>query len=140
MFKNYTLLKSIHKETGTRFYGFEPFHKRYREWVCTKWIIVCLAFTLAFCLAIPAEADMVYGRVYDETGRLQCGEKFTIKGKDPNGNIFSVEVSTDKGDGSYRISIPPGTYKVEFIKNNDTLEAWIQSFPQPIRQDIYLKK
>ncbi len=109
------------------------------KWVCKKWKIMFLAFALLLCFAISAEADIVYGRVYDDTGTLLRDVQIKIIGKDQNGNVFTVAVTTNR-DGSYKVFIPPGAHKVEFTKGIDKLEAWILSYPEPFHQDIYLKK
>jgi hypothetical protein len=107
---------------------------------------VCLAgratgfsMVLVLCFTLSAEADIVYGRVYDATNKyFQPGDNITISRTDPNGNLLSVTAKTDKKDGGYSVTLPPGTYDVEFKKNDKTLRGKIQSFPRPNRQDIHL--
>lgn len=107
--------------------------------VCKKWKIVSLSFALLLCLAISAEADSVYGRVYDDTGMLLHNVQIRITGKDQNGNDFTATVTTTK-DGSYKVFIPPGAHKAEYTRGAVKLGAWILSYPEPFHQDIYLKK
>jgi len=109
------------------------------KWFYKKWKFVSISFALLLCFVISAEADIVYGRVYDNTGALLCDVQIKITGKDQNGNVFTVAVTTNR-DGSYKVFIPPGAHKVEFTKGIDKLEAWILSYPEPFHQDIYLKK
>ncbi len=109
------------------------------KWFYKKWKIMFLSFALLLCFAISAEADIVYGRVYDDSGALLRDIQIKIIGKDQNGNVFTVAVTTNR-DGSYKVFIPPGAHKVEFTRGIDKLEAWILSYPEPFHQDIYLKK
>jgi len=98
------------------------------------WTGTCLMMVLVFCLPTGAEAGLVYGRVYGAEGEFEPGDAFTL--------IISearrIEVKTDKFKG-YSISIAPGMYDVEFTKNKKW-KAVIQSYPQPVRQDIHLKE
>ncbi len=94
---------------------------------------------LVLCFALSAEADIVYGRVYDATKKyFQPGDSITISRTDANGNLISVTAKTDKKDGGYSVSLPPGAYDVEFRKNDKILKGKIQSFPRPNHQDIHL--
>ncbi len=103
------------------------------KWVCKKWTIVFLSFAFLLCLAISSEADMVYGRVYDRTGKFLPDRQITIK--DQNGNIVKT-VRTDRKDGSYRVFLDVGSYIVE----SDALRGSITSYPEPRYQDIYLEQ
>ncbi len=103
------------------------------KWVCKKWEIMFLSFALLLCFAISAEADIVQGQVHDRTGQFQPGYQITIK--DQNGNIVKT-VTTDAGDGSYRVFLPPCSYIVEFRN----LRGLITSYPNPYYQDIYLER
>jgi hypothetical protein len=114
--------------------------KRYYVSGSFIWRVGWLVFVLILFLALSAEADTISGRVYDSTHTFRPGDEITISGRDPNGNFISVKVQTDKKDGSYRVFLPPGTYEVEFKKDNKILKGKIQSFPQPIQQNIYLIK
>ena len=97
-----------------------------------------IANALCLCVIQSAEAGIVYGRVFDATKTFRPGDEIMISGKDPNGNSISVGAKTDAKQGGYSISIPPGLYVVEFRRNGRILKGRIQSFPGPIRQDIYL--
>ena len=132
------LLKANQIISNGCLYLLEQTIKPYHVSNCFKWKVGWLAIILIFFFTLSAEADIVSGRVYDKTRTFRPGDEITISGRDPNGNFISVKVQTDKKDGSYRVSLPPGTYEVEFKKNNKTLKGKIQSFPQPIQQNIYL--
>lgn len=85
-----------------------------------------LSIIFVFSFALSAQADIVTGRVYDNTGEFKPGDEIVINGK---------TVKTGK-NGSYRIFLEPGTYDVHY----DGLKGKVQSFPQPSHQDIYLIK
>lgn len=79
---------------------------------------------------------MVYGRLYAD-GKIQPNKSFTVR--DTNEKVVG-DVSTD-GSGNYSIFLPPGTYSIEYKDSNNTMwRAQIDSYPQPVRQDIYLTK
>jgi hypothetical protein len=76
---------------------------------------------------IPADAGVVYGRVYKD-GQPQPRRTLQVAGKD-------IRFTSDE-QGRYSILLAPGVHCVQ----SDGLEARIQSHPQPIAQDIALKK
>lgn len=89
---------------------------------------------LVFYHPFSACADLVYGRVYDKRRTFQP-EKDTFLVEDPTGKVVAERVGTNK-DGAYSLFLPPGVYRVKFP---DGRNATIQSYPEPIRQDIHLK-
>jgi hypothetical protein len=92
---------------------------------------------LALSISVPAKGDLVYGRVYGAEGKFQPRNAFTLK--DSTGRTVQ-EVKTDEYKG-YSVFLSPGTYKVEFTdKDNALWVGEIESYPQPVRQDIHLKK
>lgn len=91
------------------------------------WISMLLSMAFPFCFPFPADAGLIYGRVYNEEGKVQPRLKFTVNGR---------PVTTDEF-GGFSILLPPGNYTVE---SGDGRTAVIQSHPQPIRQDIYFKQ
>jgi len=100
-----------------------------------KRVAFCLATTLTLFLPHSARADQVYGRVFVD-GQIQPHRSFTVK--DSSGR--SVRDATTDEYGGYSLFLPPGTYRVEFRDDGATLEATIESYPQPVRQDIYLRR
>lgn len=94
---------------------------------------IALTAALALFEPSPADAGLVSGRVNDAKGAFQAGATFRVK--DSAGKVVNDRVKTDK-DGGYSTFLPPGIYTVEF---SDGRTAVIQSHPEPIRQDIYLK-
>jgi energy-converting hydrogenase Eha subunit F len=100
-----------------------------------KCVFLGLASVLIFWTAIPAKADQVYGRVFIDK-QAQAGKSLAVT--DSSGKKIK-DVKTDEY-GGYSVFLSPGTYRIEFTENNATWEGTIESFPQPVRRDIYLKK
>lgn len=94
---------------------------------------IALTATLAFFGPIPADAGLVSGRVNDTKGKFQAGGTFRVK--DSSGKVVKDSVKTDEAKG-YSLFLPPGIYTVEF---SDGRSAVIQSHPEPLQQNIYLK-
>jgi Prealbumin-like fold domain len=99
-----------------------------------KWIVIILDAGFLLSFSLSAEAGMVYGRVYSPQGIFGPGDRFELY--DTSGKKVR-DVATDT-DGSYNLNIPEGTYRVQFTKVGRTWQAWIESFPQAIRQDVKL--
>lgn len=98
------------------------------------WTIGSVMFAMIFCFSISVEAGMVYGRVYSADKNFQKEVVVTFVGEKNN----HFQVKTDRHNG-YSIFLPPGIYKVEYKESGRTWKAWIKSFPQSVRQDIFLK-
>ena len=131
MLKSETFLSLINEGVNTQFRGFKSFHKHYCEW-----IQVSLAFILFFC-AVPAEAGMVYGRVYCEGCNLPPQITFTVTNQ-ANNESFSVTTDSNR---DYSIFLSPGIYRVVVTHGHDRRwEARIRSYSNPIREDIYLEE
>lgn len=92
-----------------------------------------LMTALALCMPRQAHAGMVYGRIHDETGRVQ--PKLTFSVEDSAGKPVKENEKTDD-KGGYSINLAPGIYRVK--SGNKT--AVIRSGSEPIRQDIHLRK
>ncbi len=102
----------------------------------TLWVTgtsVALTAVLALFWPIPADAGLVSGRVNDGKGKFPPSGMLRVK--DSKGKVVKDSLKTDEFRG-YSIFLPPGLYTVEFP---DGRTAVIQSHPEPIRQDIYLK-
>ncbi len=100
----------------------------------TAWASLCLSIVFALCLAVSASADTVSGRVYGPDAKPVVNA--TLAAKPANGD--AVEFKTD-GAGNYSVYLDPGRYTVNPVKD-DTVQAVIDSFPQPVQQDRHLKK
>lgn len=99
---------------------------------------ICVAFLAgaAFLYVVSqANADQVYGRVFLDN-KAQPGKSFVVK--DASDKKVK-DVKTDEY-GGYSVFLAPGTYRIEFTENNVVWEGTIESFPQPVRRDVHLKK
>ena len=98
------------------------------------WITQCLAMGLALLLTTSACADTVSGRAYGPDAKPLTNA--TLIAKPANGD--AVEFKTDAA-GNFSVFLDPGRYTVNPVKDT-SVEAVIDSVPQPIQQDIHLKK
>jgi hypothetical protein len=92
--------------------------------------IVCLIF-----VAIPAWADIVSGGVYGPDGTLLATKTFRVL----QGGDKLVTTFTTDSSANFSVYVAPGRYTVR-PENDDTLEGDIQGYPQPVRQDIRLRR
>ena len=98
-------------------------------------ILVCLAFAVVFLSVVPSEAGTVYGHVSLD------GEAFPPQGvltfSDAKENRFNMR--TDR-NGNYNGFLPPGVYTVTFTQEGATWSATIRSYPNPVKQDIRMRR
>lgn len=128
------LLNSIHEDTHSHSRRPEPLHSLSR-WHVLNCMTACVMLLLFLAFPVPAEAGMVYGRIHGAKAELQPED--TLVFKDKKGNQYRAKVDKYKG---YSIVLPEGLYGVEFEKHGTLWAGSIQSFPDTVRQDIYLKK
>ncbi len=95
---------------------------------------LCLAMLFVLCLTASAIADTVSGRVYGPDAKPLVNA--TLAAKPAKGD--AVEFKTD-GAGNFSVYLDPGRYTVSPVKDGDG-EAVIDSYPQPVQQDIHLKR
>jgi hypothetical protein len=99
--------------------------------------VQCCLLLLAASFALPARADLVSGRVSGAEGKFEPKDTLVVKNSD--GKVVK-EVKTDEYKG-FSVFLQPGSYKVEFVdKDKVVWESTLESYPQPARQDIELKK
>jgi hypothetical protein len=111
----------------------ESKHRFFRGGVNKKWGIWVVVVGFLFCFSLSSEAGMVYGRVSGvEGGVFTPGDTFEIYDSQ---NRKLKDVQTDSG-GGYSVLLPEGVFRVVY---RNRWEAWIQSTPSAVRQDIYLK-
>jgi hypothetical protein len=108
----------------------------FRPRVDKSWGICVLLLGFLFCLVVSSEAGMVYGRVSAEDRPLKREDTITFF--DEKKNLLGATTVDERG--GYTISLPQGIFRVEFRGDGGVWEGWIQSTPQSVRQDIYLKK
>lgn len=102
--------------------------------ISTKIVAPLLTIAFMFCVALYAWADVISGNVYGPGGEL-------LKSATCNVFLDGSEVTTFTTDASgyYSVFLKPGRYKVR-PKGNDALEGDLESYPQPVRQDIRLRQ
>ena len=98
-------------------------------------ILVCLVFAVVFSSVVPSEAGMVYGHVFLD-GKLFPSQD-TLTFLDAKGNRFTIK--TDQ-NGNYSSFLPTGVYTVIFTQEDVEWTATIRSYPNPIKQDIRMKR
>ena len=131
MTKNCILVYSTHiKKTNNHYQSCMAGYKR----VFTGSILACLAFAVIFSSVVPTEAGMVYGHVSLNGGTFPPQGILTL---DANGNSFTIR--TDR-NGNYNVFLPPGVYTVTFAQEGATWSATIRSYPNPVKQDIRMRR
>jgi hypothetical protein len=98
-----------------------------------KWWIWMMAVGFLFYFSVSSEAGMVYGRVLGvEGGVFTPGDTLAVYDSQ-NRKLQDVRTDSERG---YSVLLPEGVFRVVY---RDTWEAWIQSTPSAVRQDVYLK-
>jgi len=100
----------------------------------TTWIGLCLTIALALFLPVSVSAGAVSGRVYGPDNVPVKDTTFTAtpaKGK-------SVEFRTDPS-GNFSVYLDSGRYTVRSSADAN-LQGEIDSYPQPVQQDIHLQR
>lgn len=100
------------------------------------WTTPCLAIAFALLFSVSAAAGTVSGRVYDPDGNPVKNTFFTATAKPARGE--PVDFKTDPL-GNFSVYLDPGRYIVS-PKGDASLQGEIDSYPQPLQQDIRLKK
>jgi hypothetical protein len=102
------------------------------------WARKCgLLLLVGVCFVLPARADLVSGRVSGAENKFEARDTFVVK--DSTGKVVK-EVKTDEYKG-FSVFLQPGSYQVEFVdKDKKVWQATLESYPQPARQDIELKR
>ena len=99
----------------------------------SAWTILCLG-AFAFAVPISIMADTVSGRVYGQDGKP--ASNVTLTAKPTKGD--AVEFKTDSS-GNFSVYLDPGRYTVT-ASGDTSLQGLINSYPQPVQQDVHLKK
>jgi hypothetical protein len=99
------------------------------------WANLCLATTLALCFSSVAAADVVSGRVYGEDGSPKASATFTAT---PVRKGQPVQFKSD-ASGNFSVYLDPGRHTIT-LSSDPTLEGTVDSYSQPVQQDIHLKK
>lgn len=132
MRKDRIFVYSTHiKKTNNRYQSRMAGYKR----VFAGSILACLAFAVVFSSVVPSEAGMVYGHVSLDGGAFPPQGELTFL--DTKKHVFTIR--TDQ-NGNYNAFLPPGVYRVTFEQEGDTWSATIRSYPNPVKQDIRMKR
>lgn len=119
------------KKTNNRYQSCMVAYKR----VFAGSMLVCLAFAVVFLSVVPSEAGTVYGHVSLDGGSFPPQGKLTFS--DAKGHVFNM--ITDR-NGNYNGFLPPGVYTVTFTQEEATWSATIRSYPNPVKQDIRMRR
>jgi hypothetical protein len=93
-----------------------------------------LAFAFALFLSSSALADAVSGRIYGIDGKPAQNTTFTARPAKGQAVEFKSDAS-----GNFSVYLEPGRYTVT-SGADATVEGLIESYPQPVQQDVHLKK
>lgn len=99
----------------------------------TTWSGLCVAIALALFLPVSVSAGAVSGRVYGPDNELVKNTTFTATSAQGR-----VEFSTD-ASGNFSVYLDSGRYTVK-SKADPALQGQIDSYPQPVQQDIHLQR
>jgi hypothetical protein len=100
----------------------------------TTWTGLCLAIALALFLPVSVSAGAVSGRVYGPDNKLVKNTTFTATSAQGR----AVEFSTD-ASGNFSVYLDSGRYTVK-SEADPALQGQIDSYPQPVQQDIHLQR
>jgi len=100
----------------------------------TTWTSLCLATLLALLAPVCAMADTVSGRVYGQDEKPAANMTFTAKPAKGE----TVEFKTN-ASGAFSVYLDAGRYTVS-PSADASIQGVINSYPQPVQQDVHLKK
>jgi ABC-type transport system involved in cytochrome c biogenesis permease subunit len=100
----------------------------------TMWMILCVMVTVGVWFPASAWADIVSGRVFGPDEKPLVGVTLTAKNAKGEATMFK----SDK-DGKFSTFLDPGKYTVTYAADA-TVEGVVEGRPQPLMQDIHLKK
>jgi len=96
--------------------------------------VLGLVLAMLAGLSLSARADGISGRVYGPDGKTLPNAILTAQPeKGP-----AVDFKTD-ASGTFSVFLDPGRYVVS-VRADTSLEGVIESYSQPVQQDIHLKK
>jgi hypothetical protein len=107
----------------------EGFSMRWAHWFFLGLIFTPVAISQLLVFENTANAGIVYGRIYRPDGQIETRGQLVFQ------NSGQHEAAIE--NGSYRIFLPEGVYRVQLAGRNCWAE--VVSYPRPIRQDIHLE-
>src|SRR5262249_47628687 len=96
--------------------------------------LLLMTAALILAIAIHAGADTVSGYVYNPDEKPAAN--MTLTAKPAKGD--AVEFKTNSS-GVFSVRLDPGRYTVT-VSSDPSLQATVESYPQPVQLDIHLKK
>jgi hypothetical protein len=93
-----------------------------------------MAIAFALIAPISAMADTVSGRIYGQDEKPVLNATFTAKPAKGDAVEFKTNAS-----GSFSVYLDPGRYTIS-PSADASLQGVIDSYPQPVQQDVHLKK
>ena len=103
--------------------------------VPVKASVLFLAMALVLSFAASAAADVVSGQVYAADGSLAANQTFRVlQDKDRVVTTFRTD-----GSGHFSVYLEQGAYRVR-PEGSDEFEGSLTSYPQPVRQDVRLRR
>ncbi len=100
----------------------------------TIWMSLCLATAFALLVPISAVADTVSGRIYGQDEKPVPNATFTAKPARGEAVEFKTNAS-----GAFSVYLDPGRYTIS-PSADASLQGVIDSYPQPVQQDVHMKK
>ena len=98
------------------------------------WATLCIAIAFTLIAPVSALADTVSGRIYGQDEKPVLNATFTAKPAKGDAVEFKTNAS-----GSFSVYLDPGRYTIS-SGSDASLQGTIDSYPQPVQQDIHLKK
>ena len=98
------------------------------------WTRLCVSVLFAILFPVSVLADAVSGRVFAPDGKPEPNKTFNAQSAKGQAVAFKSDAS-----GNFSLYLDPGRYTVTSSADS-TVEGVIESYPQPVQQDIHLKK
>src|SRR5687767_6679615 len=96
---------------------------------------LCLMIGFTLCFPATTRADVVSGQVYGADGMVVTNQTFRVL---KDGTTVVTTFRTDES-GNFSVLLEPGAYRVR-REGNDDAEGDIRGYPQPVRQDVRLRR
>jgi len=100
----------------------------------TTWTRLSVVIAFILLVSTAAVADTVSGRIYGQDGKPVPNSTFMAKCAQGEAVEFKTNAS-----GNFSTYLDPGRYTVSPSGGPD-LQGVIDSYPQPVQQDVHLKK
>jgi hypothetical protein len=102
--------------------------------ISARLLALSVANILILLAPFSAMADTVSGRIYGPDAKPLANATFTAKPAKGDAVEFKTSAS-----GTFSVYLDPGRYAIT-AGSDAGLEGVIDSYPQPVQQDVHLKK